>query len=193
MNFNRRVLPMAPYRCTILSLQLLPCWNRTFDYFLFMCTHMIAKLFSEPCQHKSCIHKPKQDPCFCSSLCSVTHQRRLCIANRTNLWGSFAALLLSLCLAQCPPPPHPRAPTPTFTLYDLLSRILLMCVTAGQESREAVCSLRSLFCVWTASNSSIPCTQTLPPPNLPTSTILADLRAHMQSTHWHGCCSDVLR
>lgn len=105
MNFNRRVLPMAPYRCTILSLQLLPCWNRTFDYFLFMCTHMIAKLFSEPCQHKSCIHKPKQDPCFCSSLCSVTHQRRLCIANRTNLWGSFAALLLSLCLAQCPPPP----------------------------------------------------------------------------------------
>lgn len=112
MTFNRRVSPRAPCRhCTIWSLQLLPCSNRTFDYFLFMCTHMIAKLFSEACEHKSCIHKLKQHSCFLSSLCSVAHQRRLCIANRTNLWGSFAIAfglsLFSLCCSVSPP----RAPS----------------------------------------------------------------------------------
>lgn len=122
---------------------------------------MIAKLFSEPRQHKSCIHRLEQHSCFfLSSLCSVTHQCRLCIANRTNLWESFAALLLllfSVLLSVSPPAPSP--PPPPFTLYDLISRILPMCVRAGQESREAVRSLGSVFCVWTASNCSISCTQ----------------------------------
>lgn len=78
-----------------------------------------------------------------------------------RVFGCAAAFTL-LCVAQCPhpqPPLAPSPPPPPFTLCDLISRILPMCVRAGQESREAVRSLRSVFCVWTASNCSISCTQ----------------------------------
>lgn len=62
-----------------------------------------------------------------------------------------------------------------------------MCVRAGQESREAVRSLRSVFCVWTASNCSIPCTQSSPPapPYLPTSTNPGRPPHTHTDTHWN--------
>lgn len=114
INFNRRVLFRAPYhRCTIWSLQLLPCWNRTFDYFLLKRTHMIAKLFSEPCQHKSCIHKLKQHPCFLPLSVVLPISAVFVLQIEQTCECLYCRFYSSLCCSVSPP----RAPSPNSYIY----------------------------------------------------------------------------